>query len=99
MRLRNRTIEQHMSRLYRMKYKADRRTMAHRHMRRSVVSAGGTGGLLTDITWKVGKLEVICIHGGSRFPVSAMCVLAGHLPRGEYDVCILHAKTLITLKD
>lgn len=37
----------------------DRRTMAHYHMRRSVVSEGRVGGLKTEITWKAGRLEVI----------------------------------------
>ena len=30
------------------------------HMRRSAFSAGRPGGLITEITWKVGRLEVIC---------------------------------------
>ena len=29
-------------------------------MRRSVISIGRPGGLITEITWKVGKLKVIC---------------------------------------
>ena len=32
------------------------------HMRRSVISIGRPGGLITEITWKVGRLEVICEH-------------------------------------
>lgn len=40
----------------------DRRTMAHYHMRRSVVSEGRLGGMIMEITWKVGKSEVICLH-------------------------------------
>ena len=34
-----------------------------RHMRRSVISAGRPGGMITEITWIVGNLEVICLHG------------------------------------
>ena len=30
------------------------------HMRWSAISAGRPGGLITEITWKAGKLEVIC---------------------------------------
>ena len=37
-------------------------------MRRSAVSAGRPGGLIREITWKAGKSEVICLHGGLRFP-------------------------------
>ena len=48
-----------------MKYK-DRRYGSHSHMRRSAVSAGRPGGMITEITWKVGNLEVICLHGGLR---------------------------------
>ena len=45
--------------------KQDRRTMAIiRHMRRSAFSAGRPGGLIREITWKAGKTEVICLHGG-----------------------------------
>ena len=41
--------------------KANRRTMAIiRHMRRSAISAGRPGGLIREITWKAGRLEVIC---------------------------------------
>ncbi len=41
--------------------KTNRRTMAIiRHMRRSAVSAGRPGGLIREITWKAGRLEVIC---------------------------------------
>ena len=29
-------------------------------MRRSAVSAGRPGGLIREITWKAGRLEVIC---------------------------------------
>lgn len=29
-------------------------------MRRSAVSAGRLGGLIREIAWKAGKLEVIC---------------------------------------
>ena len=32
-------------------------------MRRSAVSAGRPGGLIREITWKAGRLEVICLHG------------------------------------
>ena len=39
-----------------------------RHMRRSAFYAGRPGGLITEITWKAGNLEVICLHGGLRFP-------------------------------
>ena len=44
-----------MSELFRMKNntKANRRTMADRHMRRSAC-------------WKAGESEVICLHGGLR---------------------------------
>ena len=35
-------------------------------MRRSAVSAGRPGGLIREITWKAGKSEVICLHGGLR---------------------------------
>lgn len=27
------------------------------------------------ISWKVGKSELICLHGGSHFPVLAICYL------------------------
>ena len=37
-------------------------------MRRSAFSAGRPGGLITEITWKAGESEVICLHGGLRFP-------------------------------
>ena len=39
-----------------------------RHMRRSAFSAGRPGGLIREIAWKAGRLEVICLHGGLRFP-------------------------------
>ena len=39
-----------------------------RHMRRSAFSLGRPGGLITEITWKAGKTELICLHGGLRFP-------------------------------
>ena len=41
--------------------------MAHHHMRRSAFSAGRPGGLIREITWKAGRLEVICLHGGLGF--------------------------------
>lgn len=34
--------------------------MAHCHMRRFAISAGRPGGLITEITWIAGNLEVIC---------------------------------------
>jgi hypothetical protein len=37
-------------------------------MRRSAFSAGRPGGLIREIAWKAGRLEVICLHGGLRFP-------------------------------
>ena len=37
-------------------------------MRRSAFSAGRPGGLIREISWKAGESEVICLHGGSRFP-------------------------------
>lgn len=40
--------------------KANRRTMAHHHMRRSAFFPDRLGGLITEITWIVGNLEVIC---------------------------------------
>ena len=40
--------------------KANRRTMAHHHMRRSAFFPGRPGGMITEITWKAGKSGVIC---------------------------------------
>ena len=49
--------------------KTNRRIMDFiRHMRRSAFFPGRPGGLITEITWKAGRLEVICLHGGLRFP-------------------------------
>ena len=42
--------------------------MTNRHMRRSAFFPGRPGGLIREITWNLGKLEVICLHGGLRFP-------------------------------
>lgn len=54
--------------------KTNRRTMAiNRHMRWSAFSAGRPGGLIREITWKAGNLEVICLHGrpgGVAAPIS-----------------------------
>ena len=48
--------------------KASRRTMAIiRHMRLSAFFLGRPGGLIREIAWKTGRLEVICLHGGLRF--------------------------------
>ena len=47
-------------------------------MRRSAISAGRPGGLIREITWKAGKSEVICLHGGLR-----LCRLAWHPPLFE----------------
>ena len=33
-----------------------------RHMRRSAISAGRPGVLVTEITWNPGKLEAIFLH-------------------------------------
>ena len=53
--------------------KTDRRTMAIiRHMRRSAFSAGRPGSLITEIVWKAGESELMCLHGGLR-----LCRLAG----------------------
>ena len=44
-----------------------------RHMRWSVISACRPGGLITEITWNAGRLEVICLHGrhcGAAAPIS-----------------------------
>ena len=49
-----------------------------RHMRRSAFFLGRPGGLIREITWKVGKSEVICLHGGFR-----LCRLTGHPPLFE----------------
>ena len=37
-------------------------------MRRSAFSAGKPGGLIREIAWKAGRVEVICLHGGLCFP-------------------------------
>ena len=47
-------------------------------MRRSAVSAGRPGGLIAEITWNPGRLEVICRYGGFR-----LCRLTGHPPLFE----------------
>ena len=42
--------------------------MADRHMRRSAVSAGRVLFPIQKTTWKAGESELICLHGGLRFP-------------------------------
>ena len=56
-------------------------------MRRSAVSAGRPGGLIREITWKAGKSEVICLHGGLRFPYIGR--MAKNF-RADFEISVLH---------
>lgn len=62
--------------------KANRRTMDFiHHMRRSAASAGRPGGLITEITWKAGKLEVICKWRDRQTILSKIVKSAIHVAR------------------
>ena len=61
--------------------KANRRTMDFiHHMRRSAVSAGRPGGLITEITWKEGHLEVICEWWNRQTILSKKVIFLQHTP-------------------
>ena len=61
--------------------KTNRHTMDFiRRMRRSAISAGRPDGLIREIAWKAGRLEVIYLHGQYR-PCTA---LRGICLWGEY---------------
>ena len=62
------------------------------HMRRSAFFPGRTGGLITEITWKAGRLEVICLHGFAFVRIVVSCNLwvishrdSGNRGRGMQD--------------
>ena len=64
--------------------------MAHRpffYVRRSAFSAGRPGGLIREISWKVGESEVICLHGGLRFPYIGR--MAKNF-RADFEISVLH---------
>ena len=48
-----------------------------RHMRRSAVSVGRSGSLIREISWKAGKAELICLHGGLRFRYIGLILCLG----------------------
>jgi len=58
-----------------------------RHMRRSAFSAGRPGGLIREIAWKAGESEVICLHGGLRFPYIGR--MAKNF-RADFEISLLH---------
>ena len=58
-----------------------------RHMRRSVFSAGKPGGLIREISWKAGESELICLHGGLRFPYIGR--MAKNF-RAGFEISVLH---------
>lgn len=50
-------------------------------MRRPAISAGRPGGLITEITWKAGKLEVICKWWDRQTILSKIVKSAIHVAR------------------
>lgn len=55
--------------------------MVHYRMRRSAVSIGRSGGLITEITWKAGNLEVICEWQNRQTILSKIIKSAIHVAR------------------
>ena len=58
-------------------------------MRRSAVSAGRPDGLIRKISWKAGKSEVICLHGGLRLCRPYIGRMAKNF-RADFEISVLH---------
>lgn len=52
-----------------------------RHMRRSAFFPGRPGGMITEITWKVGRLELICEWRNRQNILSKIVKSAIHVAR------------------
>ena len=55
--------------------------MAHHHMRRYSIFIGNSGGLIVEITWKAGNLEVICEWRNRQTILSKIIKSAIHVAR------------------